>query len=65
MVGRWLVRLVLAAVAFLSGSFATGLALGLVTWDQSLVDLFGILGGVGLAALTFIKTRPITHPGPH
>ena len=62
MIGQWLVRICLVIAAFFLGSFGSFFLLMLVTWDQSLLDLLGVLAGVVLASLTFVKSRAITRP---
>ncbi|HYI46593.1 MAG TPA: hypothetical protein VE174_14140 [Actinomycetota bacterium] len=60
MIGRWLLRLVLVVTAFIVGNVGSFFLLILVTWDQELIDLFGVIAGVALAAFTFVKSQPIT-----
>jgi hypothetical protein len=52
----------LIAGAFLLGSVAVGIGLTFITWDQALVDFFGVLGGIAFLAFMIHNTRSITLP---
>jgi hypothetical protein len=53
-------RIVLIAAAFLVGTGAAGLLLGLVTWNQNVVDVGGGSAGIASAVLVAFKTRSLT-----
>lgn len=59
-IGRWLLRAILVVAMFFLGTFAAGLLLQLLTWDQSLVDIFSISAGIALAVFTFVQSARIT-----
>lgn len=62
MIGRWLLRLTLVVGAFFLGSLGSFFLLILVTWDQDLIDFFGVLAGLALASLAFVQSRSLTRP---
>lgn len=61
MIRRWLLRGLLVVGAYFLGSFATFFLVMLVTWDQGLLDLFGIIVGVASSAFAFFKSGALTH----
>ena len=60
--GRWLIRVLLTAIAFVVGTFAAGLALATITWSQALIDVLGTAAGIAFALLVAFMTKSLTNP---